>query len=116
MMTCPLFKLCVGNCCVFKRAHLKTEKKRAANNFLNCRTDRIDNQRLSSASSQTWLRQTFGDCFLWLLLLGIFVGLIVVSSNKYYDFKSKRKTQRGASMVGKTKVEPNYSEPPKMQL
>jgi hypothetical protein len=38
-----------GHCCVFKRAHLKTEKKRAANNFLNCRTDRIDNQRLTPA-------------------------------------------------------------------
>ena len=38
-----------GHCCVFKRAHLKTERKRAANNFLNCRTDRIDNQRLTPA-------------------------------------------------------------------
>ena len=50
--------------------------KRAANNFLNCRTDRIDNQRLASGSSQIWLQQIFGDFFLWLLLSGIFFGLI----------------------------------------
>jgi len=37
---------------VFKRALLKTEKKRAAKNFLNCRIERINNQRLTSASSQ----------------------------------------------------------------
>ena len=37
---------------MFKRALLKTEKKRAAKNFLNCRIERINNQRLTSASSQ----------------------------------------------------------------
>ena len=63
-----------GHCCVFKHAHLKTE---TANNFLNWQSNRIDNQRRTSASSQAWLRQTCDNFFLWLFLLGIFFGLLL---------------------------------------
>ena len=41
---------------------------------------------------------------------------VVSSSKQILWLQIQAKTQRGASMVGKTKVEPNYSEPPKMQL
>ena len=74
-MSCPLFKLCAGPLlCVQMRAFENWEK-RAANNFLNCRTDRIDNQRLTSASSQTCFDKhlvifSFG-CYCWGYSLGL---------------------------------------------
>jgi hypothetical protein len=74
-MSCPLFKLCVGPLLCVRTRAFENWEKRAANNFLNCRTDRIDNQRLTSASSQTCFDKhlvifSFG-CYCWGYSLGL---------------------------------------------